>query len=444
MRHVRAVAGSCWLAAALAVSPASLRAQIAEDAAPLKSEPSVAEPRSGRTPPRLVVLPPLSVPPGTEVPEDALQVTVAIDIEGRAVVEATVAEGELRASMDAVIAHARFVPATRDGVPVPARVSLRFAVEPSPAAPDATTADTTGPLAESNAPSSAARAAQTELTEAPAYGAVAEVDRPQPTARKLQLEEMREVPGAFGDPFRVLDTLPGVVPIFSGLPYVYVRGAPPAGTGYYYDGIAVPALFHLALGPAVVHPRMIGDLDFYPAVAPARYGRHIGGLFAAQGKHGAGAGMGAPDDTIHGELEWRVIDLQAMLDVPSDDTRLTVAGRYGYPGLLLTLLQEGAVLDYWDYQMRLSQRLSSRDRVVLTVFGSFDVAGDKNNPDDRLVLQFHRAETRLIRRIRSTEFGVALQGGYEKSQLGDSFEVVATRVGPRARRYRTAYACTQA
>ena len=62
------------------------------------------------------------------------------------------------------------------------------------------------------------------------YSARAEVAPPRPAARELELEAMRDVPGAFGDPFRVVDTLPGVVPVLSGLPYVYVRGAPPAGT----------------------------------------------------------------------------------------------------------------------------------------------------------------------------------------------------------------------
>ena len=66
---------------------------------------------------------------------------------------------------------------------------------------------------------------------------------------------MRDVPGAFGDPFRVVDTVPGVLPLLSGVPYVYVRGAPPAGTIYIYDDIAVPALFHLALGPALERGR---------------------------------------------------------------------------------------------------------------------------------------------------------------------------------------------
>ena len=37
-------------------------------------------------------------------------------------------------------------------------------------------------------------------------------------------------------------------------PYLIVRGATPAGSLSYYDGIPVPSLFHLALGPSVVDP----------------------------------------------------------------------------------------------------------------------------------------------------------------------------------------------
>jgi hypothetical protein len=47
-----------------------------------------------------------------------------------------------------------------------------------------------------------------------------------------------------GDSFNAVETLPGVVPVFSGVPYLIVRGAPPAGTSEYYDGVPVPALFH--------------------------------------------------------------------------------------------------------------------------------------------------------------------------------------------------------
>ena len=47
-----------------------------------------------------------------------------------------------------------------------------------------------------------------------------------------------------------------------------VRGANPGNTGFYLDGVRVPALFHIALGPSVIHPYLIGGVDFYPGAYP--------------------------------------------------------------------------------------------------------------------------------------------------------------------------------
>src|SRR5436190_3347130 len=64
----------------------------------------------------------------------------------------------------------------------------------------------------------------------------------EPTAPKQSIEgrEVRIIPGAFGDAFRSLDALPGVTPIVSGLPYFFVRGAPPGNTGFFIDNVRVP------------------------------------------------------------------------------------------------------------------------------------------------------------------------------------------------------------
>src|SRR5690606_4761476 len=43
----------------------------------------------------------------------------------------------------------------------------------------------------------------------------------------LSRAEVREIPGTFGDPFRAIEALPGVTPIVSGLPFFFIRGAPP-------------------------------------------------------------------------------------------------------------------------------------------------------------------------------------------------------------------------
>ncbi|HKP60593.1 MAG TPA: TonB-dependent receptor [Polyangiales bacterium] len=241
-------------------------------------------------------------------------------------------------------------------------------------------------------------------------------------ARKLTAAEMRETPGAFGDPFRVLDTLPGVVPVLSGLPYVYVRGAPPASTIYVYDDITIPALFHLGLLNAVIHPRMLGDLEFYPSVAPARYGRKTGGVFGAQGPP-------ASDGLFHGEAELRVIDAALMLDIPiGDGGRLMVAGRYGWPGPFVRLVEPDAQLQYWDYQVRSDIPIGAHDKFQLTWFGAYDLFG-ANESIARAT--FHRAELRLLRDLPGLQFGAALQLGYDRASATDEIAIDGVRFGPR-------------
>ncbi len=61
----------------------------------------------------------------------------------------------------------------------------------------------------------------------------------------IPTSETRLIPGAFADPFRVVEVLPGVAPVLSGIPYFYVRGAPPGDVGYRIDNIPVPLLFHV-------------------------------------------------------------------------------------------------------------------------------------------------------------------------------------------------------
>ncbi|MBL8742378.1 MAG: Plug domain-containing protein, partial [Myxococcales bacterium] len=80
--------------------------------------------------------------------------------------------------------------------------------------------------------------------------------------------EVRSIPGTFGDPFRVVESIPGVVPLVSGVPYYYVRGAPPGTVSYTLDGIRVPLLFHLGLGPSVVHPALIDSVEVVPGPTP--------------------------------------------------------------------------------------------------------------------------------------------------------------------------------
>jgi hypothetical protein len=260
-------------------------------------------------------------------------------------------------------------------------------------------------------------------------GATARTIKPeQPGETRIPITEAREVPGAFGDPLRVLDALPGVAPIVSGLPYGYVRGAPPATVGYAYDDIPLPALYHFAFGPSVVHPRMLGALHFYPGVPPARYGRRLGGELAVDAS--------PMPPVLGGEVELRLLDANGYLRVPVAGGALDAAVRYGYPGPLLRVISPDTTLSYWDYQSRLDLPIGDGARVQVIALGSYDElinpkSEENENRFGSVKLQFHRLELRLIKRFAHAELGTAVRLGVDQSSVDQDLSVDAFDVGPR-------------
>ncbi|HXK19092.1 MAG TPA: Plug domain-containing protein, partial [Polyangiaceae bacterium] len=113
----------------------------------------------------------------------------------------------------------------------------------------------------------------------------------------LSRAQARELPGAFGDPLRAVDSLPGVVPTISGLPIFFIRGAPPASIGYVVDGVEVPLLYHAFLGPSVLHPGSLSGVVLQSAPADVRYGGSAGAVIVAE--------PSLPSATAHGEASLR-------------------------------------------------------------------------------------------------------------------------------------------
>ena len=97
---------------------------------------------------------------------------------------------------------------------------------------------------------------------------VGEQRREEVSRITLRGPEIKQVPGTFGDPFRVVQALPGVASVVSLLPFPIVRGASPSSTGFLLDGTRVPLLYHLLSGPSVIHPDFIDEIQFYPGGAP--------------------------------------------------------------------------------------------------------------------------------------------------------------------------------
>ncbi len=220
--------------------------------------------------------------------------------------------------------------------------------------------------------------------------------------------EADQLPGAFGDPLRTLDMMPGVSPIVSALPLYFVRGAPPGNVGFFIDGVRIPLLYHVFLGPSVVHPAMIDRVDLHAASYPAAYGRFAGAVVVAK--------LAEPSYAWRGEGSVRLLDSGGLVEVPFDGGRgsAIVGGRYSYTGLLVSALT-GNELKYWDYQSLISYKLTPKSTLGLFAFGALDFV-DVGGEDSIGGTSFHRMDLRLDHQFSSaTDARLAATWGYDKT-----------------------------
>lgn len=332
-------------------------------------------------------------------------VELVVDALGN-VETARIIEGDAPFAEAALVAakSSRFSPAKREGKPVRAKIRALFEFSPpEPMAPPAPVPANGESNRLGNPPAN---------TVAPAHPPVAPVpeivqvkgrryETQSATEQRLGRAEMRMMAGAFGDPFRAIDILPGVVPTISGLPYYYVRGAPPAAIGYFVDEVRVPYLFHFGLGPGVIHPALVSEVALHPAAFPARYGRYSGAIVAGETKD--------PAPAIAGEALIRLFDAGAFIETPIAHGRGSVAvgGRYSYTAALLSLLLPEASIQYRDYNARFTYKLGERTRFTAFAFGAYDYAssmtdsvneqtGGKERKENILfAYEYHRLDLRL-------------------------------------------------
>jgi len=209
-----------------------------------------------------------------------------------------------------------------------------------------------------------------------------EREKKEVARRTLDRQELQKIPGSFGDPIRVLQSLPGVArtPFVSG--QLIVRGANPSQTDTLLDGISIPLLYHLGGGPSVLNAEFLDRVDFYPGGFGARYGRAIGGIVDVATRKGA-------TDTLHGVGKVDPLDASIFLEAPvANGVSIAAAARRSYIDVLLPLFlpkdSEGGTLQivprYWDYQVRLdvgSKRepdaRSGANTFYVMAFGSDDI-----------------------------------------------------------------------
>jgi TonB family protein len=226
---------------------------------------------------------------------------------------------------------------------------------------------------------------------------VGEQRREEVSRIDLRGPEIHQVAGTFGDPYRVVQTLPGMSAVMSLLPFPVVRGATPSSTGFLLDGTRVPLLFHLLAGPSVIHPEFIDEVQFYPGGAPVLYGGYTGGIVDGRTRR-------ARSDERLIDVDVNLLEAGGLVREPIGPLGISVtgAGRYGYPGLILSLATDQVWLQYWDYQLRIDGG-NPRNGWTVFAFGAGDdlktreeaTPGQPKPPlKPTLVLDFHRLDLR--------------------------------------------------
>ena len=261
---------------------------------------------------------------------------------------------------------------------------------------------------------------------APGAGALETVVRgTRGSVTSLSEGELQQIPGTMGDPIRGVLSMPGVSTMFSGVSYPIVRGSGPASTGFFVDGVPVPLLFHLFVGPSVIHPDFIGGLELRTSAPGPEHGRLLGGVVEVKTKE--------PSlDRLRASAYLDVIDAGAFASapLPAGGGSVAIAGRFSFTAWLIALLANAthtvvapdqprdasAVLAFSDYQLRVDQPLGP-GTLRLLAFGSWDDYGvDAQLLQDGYLIHagFHRADLRYLWPLGPGEAEVALTAGVDR------------------------------
>ncbi len=230
----------------------------------------------------------------------------------------------------------------------------------------------------------------------------AKAESPHKSRQVLDRERVEKVPGAFDDPFRLAQSLPGVAstPEYSPTSGALVlRGAAPGESRVFLDGVELPYLYHFQQYASVVHSRLLEELAIYPSAFGASWGDAVGGVAAVRTRR--------PDPVrTHGGVNLNTITGGAWVQAPLKGGRaVSLSGRRSFADLFDSSNDQYTSWPvFWDYMGGAEQRLDSGGRLGITLLGAgdsygryvgdtglLDPVGRDQAPDFRFSRAFHGA-----------------------------------------------------
>lgn len=191
------------------------------------------------------------------------------------------------------------------------------------------------------------------------------------TRRTISIDEVKRIPGTFGDPLKVIQTLPGAARTPFGTALLVIRGADPEDSGVYVDGIRVPIIYHLTGTTSVLSPELVEAVDYLPGGYGVQYGRTMGGTVDVRTR---------TKFDVDPKLSWGtdILDSQVFWQGRPDKGKrhgVALGVRRSYIDVFIPFFTKdtGYVIKpvYWDYQAKWAPVLD-RDELSVFFYGFVD------------------------------------------------------------------------
>lgn len=195
---------------------------------------------------------------------------------------------------------------------------------------------------------------------------------PEITRRTLSAAEIRRVPGAFGDPVRVIQNLPGAARGPFGLGLLVIRGANPEDSNVYVDGVEVPIIYHLGGYRSVVNAELIDSVDYLPGGYGVKYGRSTGGVIDVQSSR-------TYDDQAKFTWKTDVLDTGLFFKGKVGEEQrwgVQLGARRSYIDAFIPFFTQGSQFTikprWFDYQAKADRLVKGDDQLTVFAFGFQD------------------------------------------------------------------------
>jgi TonB family protein len=207
-----------------------------------------------------------------------------------------------------------------------------------------------------------------------------EREREEVTRRTLAIDEIKRIPGTFGDPVKVIQTLPGAARSPFGTGLLIIRGANPEDTAVYVDGVRIPIVYHLTGTTSVLSPEVVEAVDYLPGGYGVQFGRSMAGTVNVRTKEKF-------DDS---KLIWGTDLLDSQLWYEGNLGKkkqhgFAIGARRSYIDLFIPLLTANTGFTvrpvYWDYQVKWIPQMGEGEHFSVFLYGFQDILRVSTPPD---------------------------------------------------------------